>query len=151
MDTYHAAYWSSNPSRLSCSDEEEENHYRITHQTRTKRRGNEQQQRPKTQDSWTWEEILDGRGPWAKPGECRRPKVLQEKQQQQEQQQQQLKQQQEKQQKQQRKRQQQQKQQQEKQQQQHYLDYTTWEEIDRQVGGRPRGSAGACLGFAEAV
>ena len=25
-------------------------------------------------DSWTWEEILDGKGPWAQPGEYRRPK-----------------------------------------------------------------------------
>uniref|UniRef100_A0A8C8I3F1 Ig-like domain-containing protein n=1 Tax=Oncorhynchus tshawytscha TaxID=74940 RepID=A0A8C8I3F1_ONCTS len=68
---------------LTVLDEsEDENPYRITHQPRTKRRGNgQQQQRPKTQDSWTWEEILDGRGPWAKPGEYSRPKVQQEKQQ----------------------------------------------------------------------
>ena len=25
-------------------------------------------------DSWTWEEILDGKGPWAQTGEYRRPK-----------------------------------------------------------------------------
>ena len=25
-------------------------------------------------DFWTWEEILDGKGPWAQPGEYRRPK-----------------------------------------------------------------------------
>jgi hypothetical protein len=26
-------------------------------------------------EHWTWEEILDGKGPWAKPGEYRRPKA----------------------------------------------------------------------------
>ena len=27
------------------------------------------------QDSWTWEEILNGKGPWAQAGEYRRPKA----------------------------------------------------------------------------
>ena len=72
MNTYHAAFWSD---PYSSSDEEEEIcRYRNTHEQRTKWRGNgQQQQRPKTQDSWTWEEILDGRGPWAQSGEYRRP------------------------------------------------------------------------------
>ena len=49
---------------------------RITHQQWTKQRGNgQQQQRQRTQDSWTWEEILDGEGPWAQPGEYCRPKA----------------------------------------------------------------------------
>ena len=26
-------------------------------------------------DKWTWEEILDGKGPWAEPGEYCRPKA----------------------------------------------------------------------------
>ena len=70
MDTYNAALW-SDPCYTSSSDEEEEIcRYRHTHQQRTKRRGNGQQQQwPKTQDSWTWEEILDWKGPWAQPGE----------------------------------------------------------------------------------
>ena len=70
MDNYHAAYWSSDPFRLSSSEEEEEIHYRITHQNRTKRRGKgqrrqqqqQQQQRPASQEEWTWEDVLDGKG-----------------------------------------------------------------------------------------
>lgn len=30
---------------------------------------------PASQDSWTWEDELDGKGPWAEPGEYRRPKA----------------------------------------------------------------------------
>ncbi|XP_064865271.1 uncharacterized protein LOC115108639 isoform X1 [Oncorhynchus nerka] len=68
MDAYHTAHWSSDPSYYSCSSEEEEdNRYRITHHQRTKQRGNRQQQR--SPDSWTWEEILDGKGNWVHPGE----------------------------------------------------------------------------------
>ncbi|XP_038870158.1 zinc finger protein 385B-like [Salvelinus namaycush] len=52
-------------------DEEIDSPYRITHHAKTKRQGNAQQS---NKDSWTWEEILDGRGPWAQPGEYRRPK-----------------------------------------------------------------------------
>ncbi|KAM9503999.1 uncharacterized protein ACWYII_000997 [Salvelinus alpinus] len=48
-------------------------HSRITHHQRTKQHGNGQQQR--SQDSWTWEEILDSKGPWAQAGEYRRPKA----------------------------------------------------------------------------
>jgi ABC-type transport system involved in cytochrome bd biosynthesis fused ATPase/permease subunit len=44
--------------------------YRTTHQERTK-----QQQRPESQDSWTWEEILDGKGHWTQAGEYRHPKA----------------------------------------------------------------------------
>uniref|UniRef100_A0A8C7HKJ1 Uncharacterized protein n=1 Tax=Oncorhynchus kisutch TaxID=8019 RepID=A0A8C7HKJ1_ONCKI len=73
MDTYHAAFWSSDPSRYSSSEEEDEIPYRNTHNKRTKQRGNGQQQR--LQDSWTWEEILDGKGPWTQAGEYRRPKA----------------------------------------------------------------------------
>ena len=69
----HAAVWSDSPSPY-------ENRDRITHRKRTKQRVNRQEQ-PKEEmrnkDFWTWEEILDGRGPWAKPGECSRPKVEQ--------------------------------------------------------------------------
>ena len=56
---------------LPHSEEEEECRYRNTHQQRTKQWGKGQQQRQRTQDSWTWEEILDGKGPWAQPGEYR--------------------------------------------------------------------------------
>ena len=67
MNTYHAALWSP--------------HYddrdRITNQQWTKQRGNGQQ-RQRTQDSWTWEEILDGEGPWAQPGEYCHPKAERE-------------------------------------------------------------------------
>ncbi|XP_070299863.1 seizure 6-like protein [Salvelinus sp. IW2-2015] len=35
------------------------------HHDKTKRQGNAQQS---NKDSWSWEEILDGRGPWAQPG-----------------------------------------------------------------------------------
>ena len=76
----HAEFW-SDPCYTSSS--EEENLNRITHHNRTKRRGDRQrQQEQRNQDFWTWEEILDGRVPWAKPGECRRPKVQREKRQQ---------------------------------------------------------------------
>ena len=73
----HAAFWSDSPSH-------QENRNRITHHKRTKQRVNRQEQREemRNKDFWTWEEILDGRGPWAKPGECSRPKVQQEKKQQ---------------------------------------------------------------------
>ncbi|XP_064881736.1 uncharacterized protein LOC115138403 isoform X2 [Oncorhynchus nerka] len=69
MDTYHAAHWSD----ISySSSEEEENRYRITHhQKRTKQCDNLEQ---RVLDSWTWEEILEGKGPWAQAGEYRRPK-----------------------------------------------------------------------------
>ena len=73
MDAYHAVHWSLDPSYYSSSEEEDENRYRITHHQRTKQRGNGQQQR--SQDTWTWEEILNGKGPWAQAGEYRRPKA----------------------------------------------------------------------------
>ncbi|XP_064857655.1 uncharacterized protein LOC135560192 [Oncorhynchus nerka] len=125
MDTYHAASW-SDPCYTSSSDEEEENLYRITHPTRTERRGKkqqrrqqqQQQQRPASQDSWTWEQILNREGPWAQAGENRRPKAELEaakaerrgKKPQ---------------------RRQQQQQQQQRPASEQSLDYTTWEEIDR--------------------
>ena len=45
--------------------------YRSTHHQRTKQRRNEQQ--VDYRESWTWEEILDGAGPWHQAGEYRRP------------------------------------------------------------------------------
>ena len=76
MDTYHAAP-RSDP--YSSSDEEEICRYRNTHQPRTKQRGNRQQQqqqeRQRYLENWTWEEILDDKGPWKQPGEYRRPKA----------------------------------------------------------------------------
>jgi hypothetical protein len=54
----HAAFW-SDPSN---------SRDRITHHQRTKQRGTEQQEK------WTWEDILDGEGPWSQAGEYRRPK-----------------------------------------------------------------------------
>ena len=51
----HAAPWSP-----SYDDRD-----RISHHQRTKQRG---------EDKWTWEEILDGKGPWSQAGEYRRPK-----------------------------------------------------------------------------
>ena len=63
MYSNHAALWSP-----PYDDRD-----RITHQQWTKQRGNGQQQQSK--DFWTWEEILDGKGPWAQPGEYRRPKA----------------------------------------------------------------------------
>ncbi|CDQ77970.1 unnamed protein product [Oncorhynchus mykiss] len=68
MNTNHAALWSS----LSPDD----NRYRTTHQKRTKRRGNRQRQQEQCKkEEWTWEDELDGKGPWAEPGEYRRPKA----------------------------------------------------------------------------
>ena len=64
LNTYHAAYWSDDS--YSSSSDEEESRYRTTHHQRTKQCGR--------MDSWTWEEILDGKGQWAQPGEYRRPK-----------------------------------------------------------------------------
>ena len=39
---------------------------RTSHQQRTTQHGRE--------DSWTWEEILDGKGPWRQAGEYRHPR-----------------------------------------------------------------------------
>ena len=58
MNTFHAALWSTLPS----TDDER---YRTPHQRRTKQRG---------QEDWTWEEILEGEGPWTRAGEYRRPR-----------------------------------------------------------------------------
>ncbi|KAM9519349.1 uncharacterized protein ACWYII_045447 [Salvelinus alpinus] len=46
---------------------------RITQQSTTKQHDQRQQEQRK--EKWTWEEILDGKGPWAQPGEYRRPKA----------------------------------------------------------------------------
>ena len=45
--------------------------YRFTHHKRTKQRERKEQ---RVQDSWTWEELLDGKGPWSQAGEYRCPK-----------------------------------------------------------------------------
>ncbi|XP_055760776.1 uncharacterized protein LOC129838088 [Salvelinus fontinalis] len=54
LNTSRAAFWSSPSSQ-------EESCYRITHQTRTKQRGNGQQrqQQQQSQELWTWEQNLD--------------------------------------------------------------------------------------------
>ena len=44
---------------------------RTSHHKRTKQRGKEEQC---VRDSWTCEEVLDGKGPWRQAGEFRRPK-----------------------------------------------------------------------------
>ena len=67
MNYNHAAFWSSSPST-------EESRYRTTHHNRTKRRGDRQRQQEQRKEEWTWEDELDGKGPWAQPGEYRRPK-----------------------------------------------------------------------------
>ena len=64
-NTSHAAFWSSSPST-------NEKRYRTTHHNRTKQRGNQEQ---RVLDSWTWEKILDGKGPWAQAVEYHRPKA----------------------------------------------------------------------------
>jgi hypothetical protein len=98
MSNHHAAFWSDSPST-------DERRYRITHHTRTERRGNRQRQQEQRK-----EDELFGEGPWDQPGEYRRPKEeleatraerrwYEEKQQ--------------------------------RQQELQYRDYTTWEEIDR--------------------
>ncbi|XP_045571728.1 uncharacterized protein isoform X2 [Salmo salar] len=51
----------------------EDSRYRITHQQRTKQRRKEKQQENSLMDSWTWEQILDGEGPWTQAGEYRLP------------------------------------------------------------------------------
>jgi hypothetical protein len=58
MYSHHAALWSSDPYYSFSSEGDSRD--RITHHQRTKQRGNGQQQ--PSQDSWTWEEILDGKG-----------------------------------------------------------------------------------------
>ena len=65
MNNHHAAFWSDSPSP-------KENPYRITHHNRTQRRDERQQEQ--REEYWTWEDELDGKGPWAQPGEYRRPK-----------------------------------------------------------------------------
>ena len=64
MNTNHAAFWSAP------NDDRD----RITHHNRTKRRGDRQRQQEQREEYWTWEDELDGKGPWAQPGEYRRPK-----------------------------------------------------------------------------
>jgi hypothetical protein len=56
MNTFHAEL---------CSTPFDESRYRRPHQKWTKQRG---------QDKWTWEEILDGEGPWTRAGEYRHPR-----------------------------------------------------------------------------
>ncbi|KAM9423345.1 uncharacterized protein ACWYII_020534 [Salvelinus alpinus] len=74
MYSQPAAPW-FNPCSSSSDEEEEESRYRTTHQiTRTKQRGKGQQPQ-KSQDLWTWEDELNGEGPWAQAGEYRRPKA----------------------------------------------------------------------------
>ena len=63
----HAAFWSDSPSHL-------ENRDRITHHNRTKRRGKGQQRQQQQWERLHYLEELEGRGPWAQPGEYRRPK-----------------------------------------------------------------------------
>ena len=73
MNMYHAALWSD---PCNSSSEEEDERYRNTHHQRTKQRGNgQQQQQQRSQDSWTWEEILEVKGPWAQAEEYRHPKA----------------------------------------------------------------------------
>ncbi|KAM9452603.1 uncharacterized protein ACWYII_012053 [Salvelinus alpinus] len=75
MYSQPAAFW-SNPCYSSSDEEKEEARYRITHQTQIKQRVNGQpRQQQWEKEDWTWEEILDGKGPWAEPVECRRPKA----------------------------------------------------------------------------
>ena len=56
MGTNHAALWSTSYDARD----------RTTHHKRTKQRGE--------RDSWTWEEILDGKRPWRQAGEYHGPK-----------------------------------------------------------------------------
>ncbi|KAM9422869.1 uncharacterized protein ACWYII_020415 [Salvelinus alpinus] len=70
------AFWSEDPSLLTSSeDEESDSRYRITHQhAKTKRQGKTKRSKgqEKNKDFWTWEQIMNGEGPWAKAGENRR-------------------------------------------------------------------------------
>ncbi|KAM9544776.1 uncharacterized protein ACWYII_036017 [Salvelinus alpinus] len=73
-----AAFWSEDPSLLTSSeDEESDSRYRITHHhAKTKRqRETKQSKGQERKDFWTWEQIMNGEGPWAKAGENRRPKA----------------------------------------------------------------------------
>ena len=64
MNTYPAAFWSDDSSS-------DESRYTTTHHKRTKQRANREQ---RVLDSGTWEEILDGKGPWRQAGEYHHPK-----------------------------------------------------------------------------
>ena len=60
MSNHHAAIWSDSLST-------DERRYRITHHTRTERRGNRQRQQEQRKEDelfgeWTWEDVLDGKG-----------------------------------------------------------------------------------------
>ena len=79
MSNHHAAFRSDSLST------NEERRYRITHHTRTEQRVNRQEPKERQQkqlqwerlhhlENWTWKEELDRKGPWAQPGEYRRPK-----------------------------------------------------------------------------
>ncbi|KAM9528409.1 uncharacterized protein ACWYII_041088 [Salvelinus alpinus] len=66
----------SSPAAPWSTHSPKESRYRITHQTQIKQRVNGQpRQQQWEKEDWTWEEILDGKGPWAEPVECRRPKA----------------------------------------------------------------------------
>ena len=61
MYAYNAAPWSHSYNERD----------RRTHHKRTKQRGKEEQ---RFMEKWTWEEILDGAGPWTQAGEYHLPK-----------------------------------------------------------------------------
>ncbi|KAM9491325.1 uncharacterized protein ACWYII_003608 [Salvelinus alpinus] len=63
MSFQRAAPW-FNPCSSSSDEEEEDRRYRTTHQSRAKQRNLEQ--RASIQDLWSWEQIFNGEGPWAK-------------------------------------------------------------------------------------
>jgi hypothetical protein len=75
MNTYHAAHSSDISYSLSEENivtESPTNQGPSSVVSIGQQRGIGQQRSP---DSWTWEEILDGKGPWAQAGEYRRPKA----------------------------------------------------------------------------
>ncbi|KAM9544483.1 uncharacterized protein ACWYII_035825 [Salvelinus alpinus] len=76
MNTYLSASWSDPCSSSSEEENDIDSLNRNTHHNRTKRiEEGRQEQQQWGKEEWTWEEILDGKGPWTQPGEYRRPKA----------------------------------------------------------------------------
>ena len=70
-----AAYWSTfSDDDFALSSEDEDTCDRITHHSRTKQQKKEQREfELDWREKWTWEEVLDGAGPWHQAEDYRRP------------------------------------------------------------------------------
>ncbi|KAM9513434.1 uncharacterized protein ACWYII_046869 [Salvelinus alpinus] len=73
MYNYQSASWSDPCSSSSEEENDFDSHYRNTHHNRTKRiEEGGQELKQWREEEWSWEQIFNGEGPWAKVGENRR-------------------------------------------------------------------------------